>query len=597
MRRFERLVSGIYAYSTNTLELVSETQTGVVINRSRDAFGRESGIALEESDYNVSYGYDAYGRFGAVTSDSLLVTNNFTYSYLPGSSLVSGMAASSGHAWTRSYEPNRNLITAVTNLFNGNLISAFDYINDEIGRRTARLDALPGAVATTNVFGYNTRSEVTSANMGTNTYGYVFDPIGNRITATNNAGGTSYAANEINQYIAISNAVTVLPSYDEDGNMLTNGVLNYTWDGENRLNTVSSNGVLLVTYAYDCRSRRIGKEVLHLENNIWVVAESRAFLYDGWNLIRETTENDLSYYIWGEDFSGTLQGAGGIGGLMAIVRGGNTYTPAFDANGNITEYTDSNGIIVAHYEYSPFGEAINEVSSFADSFDLRFSSKYWEKEGTLYYFGYRFYQPVLGRWQSRDPIGESGGVAVYQFLFNSSLVSADYLGMMMVIPPGSSLRKLPCCGSTPFDPEKQCCCPKTIIEIPLDDGPMVTKEELVVVEKTQITSGVVTYIWRGPNAKWHHWMTWPGGSADSNSSFLLTPPGDQIVHSPAMGMSSDGTPTEVMLSPCSYDFTKLHSCLSRVANDLAGKSGGLCDAFVKSILQTCLSESKGCTAP
>ena len=112
-------MSGIYAYSTNTLELVSETQTGVVINRSRDAFGRESGIALEESDYNVSYGYDAYGRFGAVTSDSLLVTNNFTYSYLPGSSLVSGMAASSGHAWTRSYEPNRNLITAVTNLFNG----------------------------------------------------------------------------------------------------------------------------------------------------------------------------------------------------------------------------------------------------------------------------------------------------------------------------------------------------------------------------------------------------------------------------------------------------------------------------------------------
>ncbi len=63
----------------------------------------------------------------------------FAYSYLPNTSLASGMTASSGRAWTRSYEPNRNLITAVTNAFNGNLISAFDYTNDEIGRRTARL--------------------------------------------------------------------------------------------------------------------------------------------------------------------------------------------------------------------------------------------------------------------------------------------------------------------------------------------------------------------------------------------------------------------------------------------------------------------------
>lgn len=57
--------------------------------------------------------------------------------------LISGMTASSGHAWTRSYEPNRNLITAITNSFNGNPISAFDYANDEVGRRTARLDARP----------------------------------------------------------------------------------------------------------------------------------------------------------------------------------------------------------------------------------------------------------------------------------------------------------------------------------------------------------------------------------------------------------------------------------------------------------------------
>ena len=63
----------------------------------------------------------------------------------------------------------------------------------------ALADSQPAGVATTNAFGYNARSEVTSANMGTNTYGYVFDPIGNRIVSTNNADGTAYAANELNQ--------------------------------------------------------------------------------------------------------------------------------------------------------------------------------------------------------------------------------------------------------------------------------------------------------------------------------------------------------------------------------------------------------------
>ena len=190
--------TNLFTYSTNTLELIAEVQNGVVINRSRDAFGRASGIALE-SDYDVGYGYDTFGRFAQVSNFQFQVS----YSYLSGSSLVSGMTASSGHAWTRSYEPQRNLITAVTNSFNGNFIFAVDYANDEIGRRTARLDSQPAGVAITNVFGYNVRSEVTTAAMGTNAYGYVFDPIGNRIVSTNNADGTAYAANELNQYTNI----------------------------------------------------------------------------------------------------------------------------------------------------------------------------------------------------------------------------------------------------------------------------------------------------------------------------------------------------------------------------------------------------------
>ena len=73
---------------------------------------------------------------------------------------------------------------------------------------------------------------------------------------------------------------------------------------------------------------------------------------DTWNLIRETTVNrepgtsSTNLYVWGLDLSGSLQGAGGIGGLLATVRPDPTnslqstaYLPCFDANGNVSEFT------------------------------------------------------------------------------------------------------------------------------------------------------------------------------------------------------------------------------------------------------------------
>jgi len=45
------------------------------------------------------------------------------------------------------------------------------------------------------------------------------------------------------------------------------------------------------------------------------------------------------------------------------------------------------------------------------------------------YYGYRWYDPVTGRWPSRDPIGEEGGVNLYGFVGNDGLNQWDYLGL------------------------------------------------------------------------------------------------------------------------------------------------------------------------
>jgi len=53
------------------------------------------------------------------------------------------------------------------------------------------------------------------------------------------------------------------------------------------------------------------------------------------------------------------------------------------------------------------------------------------------YYGYRYYDPATGRWPSRDPIGERGGINLYGFVGNDGLNNLDTLGLIELPPqPG-----------------------------------------------------------------------------------------------------------------------------------------------------------------
>jgi hypothetical protein len=95
-------------------------------------------------------------------------------------------------------------------------------------------------------------------------------------------------------------------------------------------------------------------------------------------------------YSWGPDLSGSLQGAGGIGGLVFVRDSGNSYYPAYDGNGNLTAMVlASSGAAVAKYEYSPYGELLTSTGTYASTNPFRFSTKYTDSETGLSYFGYR----------------------------------------------------------------------------------------------------------------------------------------------------------------------------------------------------------------
>ena len=480
----------------------------------------------------------AYGSFQVAAS-----AVSYTYGYLADTDLVETMATSHGHTATRTYDPVMPHITRVHNGFTGGrTISQYDYTYDALGRRTAIANSgeaftfsNANDLAAFNLYGYNGRSEVTSAARywGTDTgdtsaavdgqqYAYAFDPIGNRITSAE--GDTdrtaTYTANELNQYsqrtvpgvkelagTALTNAtVTVndLPTdrhgpwwrhafevdnaasaaytqavvcavynppgtndpdvvtsatghvfvaetpvaftYDDDGNLLSDGRFTYAWDAENRLISVTTRTDLpaavpriRLTHAYDHQSRRLATAREEWNGSAWQSAGMNRYVYDGWNVVAETraaSPANTNYYVWGLDLSGSLQGAGGIGGLLAVrkrLEDGTglvcNFAYACDANGNVVqEIMRAGGSIYARYEYDPFGNTVVATGEDAEDNPFRFSTKWFDNDTGLGYWGYRWYSPGLGRWMSRDPLGAQGDIT-QSYVSNNPISLHDATGL------------------------------------------------------------------------------------------------------------------------------------------------------------------------
>jgi len=265
-----------------------------------DGLDRPAGLDAGPN-YSVAYTYDQLGRFVSVSAPNNReqITNIFVYAYLDGSDLLTGYReTNTGFSVTRSYEPNRNLIASITNSFGGTQLHRFDYTNDQLGRRTVRTDFnLSSSIS--NYFAYNIRSELEDAAMGTNSFNYSYDLIGNRQKAVqtidNRLQTIDYVANSLNQYSAISNQQSkITPSYDLDGNMTSYKDWTFTWDAENRL-VLASNATTVVSNSYDYMSRRVSKTVTDLST---LETRRSALTYQGWAMISGAEKGQVNRGLW-----------------------------------------------------------------------------------------------------------------------------------------------------------------------------------------------------------------------------------------------------------------------------------------------------------
>jgi RHS repeat-associated protein len=196
-------------------------------------------------------------------------------------------------------------------------------------------------------------------------------------------------------------------------------------------------------YTYDAEDRRISQtdstwSATGGSSGLggWVTGLTTLYAYDGSNLIAEingATNKPIRTYAWG------LDSGGGIGGLLTITTYhadgtvNQTYRPLYDGRGNVTGLVNAVGQVVATYTYSAFGTTTatwNATTGGAatDPNPFRFSTKYFDSQTGLYYYGYRFYSPQQGRWINPDPIGVNGGANDKAFCGNDPINVFDALG-------------------------------------------------------------------------------------------------------------------------------------------------------------------------
>jgi len=461
-----------YAYDANdNLTSVTDPNNNPVERNVYDLRNRLT-RRTDAKNLDTVYQYDGVGNLTRMTDRKGQVTT-YTYDAL---NRIASMSDQDGRTTTYGYDLAGNL-SRMSDSVSGDVLMSYDVLNrlievvtgqgtvqyayDAIGRRTSR--TISGGDVT--AYTYDKANRVKTVSLRGKPATYAYDAAGrlsektlpngikivyqydtaNRvmsiayrktddtpietITYAYDAGGqrtqkalggsslreTAFTAtyDEANRLATVTIAgETFALAYDQNGNLAskigpTSGTTTYNWTARNQLAAISGPAAN-ASFRYDALGRRIEKTVN---------GNTTGFLYDGAQAIAELKGSALD----------TVYHTG-----LAIDEVLARYAPS----GNKTLLTDALMSVIAQandsqgvdnfYAYSPYGEATTLGPDEGNS--LQYTGR--ENDGTgLYYYRARYYDPVLKRFISEDPIGISGGMNLYRYVHSNPLSYSDPMGL------------------------------------------------------------------------------------------------------------------------------------------------------------------------
>ena len=261
-------------------------------------------------------------------------------------------------------------------------------------------------------------SELTDANIsnidsGTWTGSYVYEKNGNMVARTIQGNEQTFDYNGLEMTNADGNNL----AYDENGQLTTGISKSFEWNWDGKLKQATIGGTT-VTLKYDPMGNRVYKD---------------------------NGTNEHRYIV---DWSGSvpvvllvLDAANNNAVLKRFVHTDNEvlmqYDSATDENyyylhdrlGSVREVVDANGTVKNNYTYDPWGNGFSSEIAENISNPYRFAGYFWDDEIGLYYCIARYYDPVLGRFTSRDPVKgafkEPMTLHVYLYCINNPINATD----------------------------------------------------------------------------------------------------------------------------------------------------------------------------
>jgi RHS repeat-associated protein len=322
------------------------------------------------------------------------------------------------------------------------IISRHDYLYDGFGNRKSHAEKI-GSDTINYTYAYDNLNRLVQVATGTPRESFTYDPLGNRRGKTVDAPPPVFyiydAANQLLETRSGSATGTMLQAfvYDAAGNLTKKAeggtvtrtatdctgatVTSFTYDTLNRLTQVAQTGPAAADterYAYDHEGRRIQKIVGTTQNNYQYMGPD---IYAEYGRVFATSPKAL--YTHGPSWDDPI--------LTILRPTGLSTTPTTkyfhqDGLGSVVALSTETGTTAATQRFDAWGARTTGTGTVAL---YGYTGREPDATGLTYYRA-RYYDPSIGRFTQRDPIGFRGGINPYAYCQNNPVNFNDPNGLL-----------------------------------------------------------------------------------------------------------------------------------------------------------------------